>query len=293
VPGSGFTFLDLTSINSNANGVRLNNLNSNLTVTGIVAISGAQGESILITDTSPTPATDSILFNEVNITNRNNIGVRVDGVYSQVQFNNLDIDNSNNVAGDAVFITNTTNPADPTGTGSGRVYLNGGTIDAANGNAVNVQNALASITGMSITNFVANGILASAGSGQITTVQVANSTITSAVGVDGLQQQATGGGVVNATVSNNAISATNATSNALQSIVLDGTSTISLNATGNFGPGGGGPVGAFFLNNVGTGTLSIDQASTANLSTVNNGVLVPTVPPITVNSTTPTVPPPQ
>jgi hypothetical protein len=293
VAGSGFTFLDLSSTGSTGSGVRLNNLNSNLTVTGTTTIDDAAGPSLSITDNLTPPATDSITFGTVNITNRNNTGMVVDGVYGQVLVQALNVNNPNTVAGDAVTITNTTNPADPTGTGSGRVYLNGGTIDAANGNAVNVQNALASITGMSITNFVANGILASAGSGQITTVQVANSTITSAVGVDGLQQQATGGGVVNATVSNNAISATNATSNALQSIVLDGTSTISLNATGNFGPGGGGPVGAFFLNNVGTGTLSIDQASTANLSTVNNGVLVPTVPPITVNSTTPTVPPPQ
>ncbi len=293
VAGSGFTFLDLSSTNSAGSGVRLNNLNSDLVVTGTTTITAAAGPSLSITDNLATPATDSIAFGAVNITNRNNTGMVVDGIYGQVLVQSLTINNPNTVAGDAVTITNTTNPADPTGTGSGRVYINGGTIDAANGNAVNVQNALASITGMSITSFVANGILASAGAGQTTTIQVANSTITSAVGVDSLQQQATGGGVVNATVSNNAISATNTTSFGLQSIVLDATSAISLNATGNFGPGGGGPVGAFFLNNTGTGTLSIDQASTANLSTVNNGVLVTTTPPITVNGTTPTVPPPQ
>ena len=130
VAGSGFTFLDLTSIDSVANGVRLNNLRSNLTVTGVTKISGAAGPSILITDTVPLPTivTDSILFNAVNITNRENIGVRVDGIFGQVQFVNLNIDNANNVAGDAVFVTNTTNLADPTGTGSGRVYIAGGTI---------------------------------------------------------------------------------------------------------------------------------------------------------------------
>jgi hypothetical protein len=91
VVGSGFTFLALSSVNSAGNGIRLNNLNGNLTVTGTTGISGATGASILITDTVTPPANDSILFN-------------------------------------AVQVTNTVDPGDPTGTGSGRVYINGGTI---------------------------------------------------------------------------------------------------------------------------------------------------------------------
>lgn len=58
---------------------------------GTTGISGVTEASILITDTVTPPANDSILFN-------------------------------------AVQVTNTVDPGDPTGTGSGRVYINGGTI---------------------------------------------------------------------------------------------------------------------------------------------------------------------
>ena len=290
VAGSGFTFLDLTSINSNANGVRLNDLNSDLTVTGIVAVSGAQGESILITDTKSPPATDSILFNEVTITNRNNIGVRVNGVYGQVQFGNLDIDNANNVAGNAVYITNTTNPLDPTGSGSGRVYINGGTISNANGNAIEVQNALAEITGTTLTGFIGQGILATAGSGQVTTVEVGNSTITSAAGIDGLRLQASGDGVVNGTIFSSVI---DVPSNSLNALVTSAASSILLNANNNIGSTGGAPTaGTFVLNNGAGGTLTIDQSSIGDLSAVNNGVGVTPSGPITTDGTTPPVPPP-
>ena len=292
VAGSGFTFLDLTSIDSVANGVRLNNLNSNLTVTGVTNISGAAGPSILITDTVPLPTivTDSILFNAVNITNRENIGLRVDGIFGQVQFANLNIDNANNVAGDAVFITNTTNPADPTGTGSGRVYIAGGTISNANGNAIEVQNALAKITGTTLTGFIGQGILASAGAGQITTVEVGNSTITSAAGIDGFRLQASGGGIVNGTIYSTVI---DVPQNSLNAIVLDAGSAILLNASNNLGSAGGAPTaGTFVLNNSGGGTLTIEQASTGDLSTVNNGVGITPNGVITTNGTTPPVPPP-
>jgi hypothetical protein len=291
VAGSGFTFLDLSSVNSNANGIRLNNLNSALSVTGVTSISGASGPSILITDTAPAPATDSLAFNEVNITNRKNIGLRVDGIYGQAQFQNLNIDNANNVAGNAAYITNTTNPADPTGTGSGRVYIDGGTISNANGNAIEVQNALARITGTTLTGFIGQGILATAGAGQQTTVEVGNSTITSASGIDGLRLQASGGGIINGTIFSSVI---DVPSNSLNAIVLDASSTISLNASNNIGPSGGPPTaGAFLLNNSGGGTLSIDQASTADLSTANNGVAVTPTGTITTGGNTPPVPPPS
>jgi hypothetical protein len=290
VAGSGFTFLDLASTNSVASGVRLNNLNSDLQVTGNTEIAGAAGVSLSITDTVAPPATDSIRFNNVDITSRSNIGMLVDGIYGQVQVANLNIDNANNVAGDAVLIRNTTNSADPTGTGSGRVYINGGTIDGSNGNGVEVVNALARITGVTISGATGQSILATAGANQQTTLEVSNSTITAAAGLDGVRIQATGGGIVNATVATTLI---NATANSLNAIVFDPTSVISLNATSNFGAGGGAPgTGGFILNNQG-GTLQIDQASTANLSTDNNGVTV-TAPasPITFGGTTPPVPPP-
>ena len=289
VAGSGFTFLNLTSTDSVGNGVRLNNLNSDLQVTGATSIVGAAGTSLSITDTVPSPATDSIQFNTVDITSRQNLGMLVDGIYGQVEIGSLNIDNANVVAGNAVQISNTTNPIDPTGTGSGRVYINGGTIDGAVANGVQVQNALAAISGATISNSGGQGILALAAAGQETTLQVSNSTITAAAGVDGIQLQASGGGTVNATVLTNQI---NVAANSLNAIVFDPTSVINLNAAGNLGTGGPPGTGGFVLNNQG-GTLQIDQASTADLQTQNNGVGV-TVPnsPVTFNGSTPPVPPP-
>lgn len=265
---AGFTFLSLSSTDSTYNGIRLNNLNSDLTVQGTTTISGAAGPSLLIMDSVAPPATDSILFNTVNINNRKNIGMKVDGIYGQVQVANLNIDNANNVAGSAVLIDNTTNPLDPAGTGSGRVYLNGGTISNAQGNAIEVNDALARITGMTITGFQGQGILATAGTGQETTVQVANSTITTVLGVDGLSLLASGGGIVNGTIKSSSISVPG---NAINAVVSDAASTLNLNAFGNI------QTTAYVLNNVAAGgTLNIVQPNTAVLSAENNGAVVNT-----------------
>ena len=290
VTGSGFTFLNLVSTDSVSNGIRLNNLNSDLTVLGATSIVGAAGTSLSITDTVTPRATDSITFNTVDITSRQNLGMLVDGVFGQVQIGSLNIDNAGFVAGNAVLIRNTTNPADPTGTGSGRVYINGGTIDGAVANGIEVQNALAAITGATISNSGGQGILARAAAGETTTLQVGGSVITAAAGIDGIRLEASGGGEVNATVLTNQI---NVAANSLNGIVFDATSVLSLNASGNIGSAGAPPgVGGFVLNNQG-GTLVIDQASAVDLSTQNNGVAVSTpASPITANGTTPPVPPP-
>ncbi|MEI7781615.1 MAG: hypothetical protein WCJ18_06780, partial [Planctomycetota bacterium] len=211
-------------------------------------------------------------------------------IYGQVQVANLNIDNANNVSGPAVQIRNTTNSADPTGTDSGRVYINGGTISNSGGNGIEVTNALAKITGTTISGALANGIFATASGSQQTTVEVVSSNITGTGGIDGLHVEASGGGIVNATLTNSLIGVPG---NPLNVIVFDATSTAHVNATGNFGSGGGAPgTGGFVLNNQ-TGTLQIDQASTADLTTANNVVTV-TVPssPVTFNGTTPPVPPP-
>ena len=112
VAGSGFTFLDVSSTDSGSNGIRLNNLNSDLRVIGTTTITGADGTSLSITDNTGAPQTNALTFGAVNISDRNNLGMLVDGVYGQVQVASLTISNGNNVAGDAVFIQNTTNPAD-------------------------------------------------------------------------------------------------------------------------------------------------------------------------------------
>jgi len=290
IAGSGFTFLSLASTDSVSNGIRLNNLNSNLTVLGATSIVGAAGTSLSITDTVSPPATDTIKFNTVDITSRQNLGVLVDGVYGQVAIGSLNVDNANLVPGSAVVIRDTVNPADPTGTGSGRVYVNGGTIDGAVANNVELQNALAAFNAVAISSAGGQGILAVAAAGETTTLQVNGSTVTSAAGIDGIRLQASGGGQVNATVLTNQI---NVVANSLNAIVFDPGSVLSLNATGNLGSGGAAPgVGGFVLNNLG-GTLLIDQASVADLTTQNNGVTV-SIPalPVTFNGTTPPVPPP-
>lgn len=290
VAGSGFTFQDLASTNSVTSGVRLNNLNSDLRVIGTTTISGAAAPSLSITDTVGPPQTDSISFNQVNITSRNNIGMLVDGIYGQVQVANLNIDNANNVAGDAVLIRNTTNPGDPIGTGSGRVYLNGGTIANSGGNGIQVQNALASISGVTVADSLAQSIIGTAGAGQQTTVLVSNSSLTGAIGIDGFRLEATGGGIVNGTLFSTLVEVP---ASSLNAIVFDAASFISLNASGNFGSTAAAPgVGGFVLDNQG-GVLQIEQGSVAAMSSANNGVVV-TVPnnPVTFGGSTPPVPPP-
>jgi hypothetical protein len=236
------------------------------------------------------PATDSISFNTVDITSRENLGMLVDGIYGQVQIANLNVDNANLVAGNAVEISNTTNPADPIGTNSGRVYINGGTIDGAIANGIQVRNSLASITGVTVANQGGQGILGLAGATQTTTLQVNGAVITSPVGIDGVRLEASGGGILNATIATTQI---NVQALSLNAIVFDPASVISLNATGNFGSVGGPPgAGGFNLNNQ-SGTLQIEQASTTDMTTQNNGVAV-SVPasPVTFNGATPVVPPP-
>ncbi|MFN9370099.1 MAG: hypothetical protein ACK6CT_15265, partial [Planctomycetia bacterium] len=174
--------------------------------------------------------------------------------------------------------------------GSGRVYVNGGTIDGAVAHNVELQNALAAFNAVAISSAGGQGLLAVAAAGETTTLQVNGSTVTSAAGIDGIRLQASGGGQVNATVLTNQI---NVVANSLNAIVFDPGSVLSLNATGNLGSGGAAPgVGGFVLNNLG-GTLLIDQASVADLTTQNNGVTV-SIPalPVTFNGTTPPVPPP-
>ena len=290
VAGSGFTFQDLTSVNSVSNGVRLNNLNSDLRVIGTTTISGAASPSLSITDTVSPPQTDSIAFNRVDISSRNNIGMLVDGVYGQVQVASLNIANENNVAGDTVLIRNTTNPADPIGTGSGRVYINGGTISNSGGNGIQVQNALASITGVTVAGSLGQAIIATAGAGQQTTVQVGNSALTGATGLDGLRLEASGGGIINGTLFSTLVEVPALSLNA---IVFDAASFISLNASGNFGATSAAPgVGGFVLDNQGGG-LQIEQGSVAAMSTANNGVTVTVLnSPVNFNGSTAPVPPP-
>jgi len=288
VLGSGFTFLDLVSTNSPSNGIRLHNLNSDLRVTGGTTITGASAASVSITDNQTPPGVYDVIFNQLTIANRLNTGVFVEGINGTVQVANLLIDNANGVAGPAVRVQNTTNPLDPTGSGSGVLYINGGSIDGTAGNGVEVANGLASIVNTTIAGSTANAVYLTATSGQQTTVLLQGTTLTGAA-LNGVRVEASGTGVVNATVLNSLI---DAVFDPISVVVGSPTADVNLNASGNFGPGGPPGAGSILLNNAAGGLLSIDQASTADLSTANNGVGVAPIGPITTGGTTPTPPAP-
>jgi hypothetical protein len=288
VAGSGFTFLDLVSTNSPSNGIRLHNLNSDLRVTGGTTITGASAASVSITDNQTPPGVYDVVFNQLTIANRLNTGVFVEGINGTVQVANLLIDNANGVAGPAVRVQNTTNPGDPTGSGSGVLYINGGSIDGTAGNGVEVANGLASIVNTTIAGSTANAVYLTATSGQQTTVLLQGTTLTGAA-LNGVRVEASGTGVVNATVLNSLI---DAVFDPISVVVGSPTADVNLNASGNFGPLGPPGAGSILLNNLSGGLLSIDQASTADLSTANNGAGVAPLGPITTGGTTPTPPAP-
>jgi hypothetical protein len=153
-----------------------------------------------------------------------------------------------------------------------------------------VQNALAAITGTTVTGSLGQAVIATAGAGQQTTVEVSNSSLNGATGIDGFHLEATGGGIVNGTLFSTLVDVPAFSVNA---IVFDAASFISLNASGNFGATTAAPgAGGFQLDNQG-GTLQIEQGSVAAMSTANNGVVVTVATdPVTFNGSTPTVPPP-
>ncbi len=289
VAGSGFTFLNINSTASTSNGIRLHNLNSDFRATGLTTINAAAGSSISITDDQVPPGVYDIRFNDTIITQRLSTGVFVDGINGEVQFANLNVDNANGAAGPAVRVQNTTNPLDPTGPGSGLVSVNAGLISNTFGNGVEVSNGLANILNTTIDGSTANAVYLTAGTGQQTTVLIQGASLTGSA-IDGVRVEATGTGVVNATVLNTLI---DAAFNPITATVFSPTADVSLNASGNFGAAGPPGVGAITLNNGAGGLLIIDQASTADLSTANNGVPVGAVGIISTGGTTPTPPPPS
>jgi hypothetical protein len=257
-------------------------------VTGTTTVFNAAGPSIAITDNQNPRGVYSIDFNQTTITSRLNTGVFVEGIAGEVQFANLNIDNAAGVAGPAVRVQNTTNPGDPTGVGSGVLYVNGGLISATQGNGVEVQNGLARIVNTTIDGSTANAVYLTAFAGQQTTVLLQGTTLTGSA-LDGVRIESTGTGIVNATVLNSLI---DAVGNSIGANVFSPGADIFLNASGNFGPGGP-PLNAIQLNNAAGGLLAIEQASTAALDTANNGPGVIPIGPISVNGTTPTPPPPS
>jgi len=288
VLGSGFTFLNVNSTASSSNGIRLHNLNSDLQITGVTNLTAASGPSLSITDNQTPRGVYAIEFNEMNIAQRLNTGVFVEGINGSVQFATLNVDNAGGVAGPGVRVQNTTNPLDPTGPDSGVVSILGGTIANSFGNGVEVSNGLANIVNTTIDGSTANSVLLTAGSGQETTVLIQGSSLTGSA-LNGVRIESAGTGIVNTTVLNTLI---DATFDPISAINFNAGSDISLNATGNFGAAGPPGAGPITLNNLAGGLLIIDQGSTAALTAANNGAGVVPLGVISTGGTTPTPPPP-
>jgi hypothetical protein len=268
VADSGFRFASLTSTNAPGSGVRLNHLVDNngtggglFTVTGNTTIDGAAGPSLAFLDTFATASGYSATFANVDITNRKNTGVLAQGVTDGAfTIGNLNLSNSNAVAGDAVLVQDTYNGGS---TSDGRLYILGGTIADAVGNGVHLINGTAWIQNTTISGATVNSIFAEAGNSQESTLLVQQSNLTGSSG-NGVLGQTTGG-TVNTTVRNNpSISATGAgvsmantagtINTSISGNTITGTPQINLDATG--------------------GAVNVEQTSSANLSTVNGGATV-------------------
>ena len=282
VLGSGFTFASLGSTNSTGNGILLENLNSDLTVTGSTTITGASGESVKIIDNQSPAGTYDIRLNTVNISARSNVGLSVDGIGGQVEVQSLIIGNTLLAAGPAASFTNTS-------TQGGRVYISGGTISNSNGNGISIRDAIVALGPIQISSPNSNCILATAEAGETTTFSYTGG-INTGAGNDGIRIEANGG-IVNATLAQNSIDV-NAVP--IEAIVWNAAGEINLDAQSNFGALGGAPTtGPITLNNSAGGVLSISQSSTANLGTSNSGAVVTSVGVVTFNAIVPTPPPPS
>jgi hypothetical protein len=286
---SGFTFNSLTSTDSASNGIRLVNLNSDFKALTTATVTNAGGDSVLIADNQVTPPEYKIQFNTLDINNRQDVGLQVNGIAGQLIIDDLQINNTAGVAGDAVRVEGTSDR----GATGGRVYIQSGVITDTQGNGVFAQNSILSIDSTTITNSTANAIFAYAATGDITTISVVDSSLTAAT-IAGVRLEALGsGGEVNGTILRNQI---DVTGNSINAIALDSNGSVFLNAQSNYGtlaPYAPAPgAGAINLDNTFGGTVGIFQGSTAALSTSNNGATVNTSGSITVDAAVPVPPPP-
>jgi len=289
VAGSGFTFNSLTSTDSASNGIRLVNLNSDFKALTTATVTNAGGDSVLIADNQVTPPEYKIQFNTLDINNRQDVGLQVNGIAGQLIIDDLQINNTAGVAGDAVRVEGTSDR----GATGGRVYIQSGVITDTQGNGVFAQNSILSIDSTTITNSTSNAIFAYAATGDITTISVVDSSLTAAT-IAGVRLEALGsGGEVNGTILRNQI---DVTGNSINAIALDSNGSVFLNAQSNYGtlaPYAPAPgAGAINLDNTFGGTVGIFQGSTAALSTSNNGATVNTSGIITVDAAVPVPPPP-
>ena len=161
-----------------------------------------------------------------------------------------------------------------------------------------MQDAIVAIQNTKIDTPFANCLLIESNAGQTSTVSIRGGILNGA-GNNGVLMQASGGGVVNASIIQNSISVVLVP---VEAIVLDAPSQILLNATNNFGAGGGPPtaglggVGSqFVLSNSAGGILQISQGTLPDMSTTNAGVTVTETTPgtVTFNAIVPTPPPPS
>ena len=291
VVGSGWVFNALSSTNSTSNGIRLVNLNSDFQVLNATTIAGPAGVGVLVADTTATPQEYTVNFNTLSVTSRQSTALSVDGIAGQLIVQNLQINNTAGVAGDAVRIFNTSSR----GSG-GRTYIESGSIAGTQGNGIIAQDSILRVKGTTIAGSTGNAIFANALANQTTTLEVLDSALTTTT-IDGVRLEASGSalgnGTVNATVNLSQIDVTTLPINALN---LNSFGVINLDATSNFGTGSTAPApgaGAITLDNGFGGFLGISQASIPALTASNNGATTTVVGAINFSTAVPTPPPPS
>ncbi|MFZ4600306.1 MAG: hypothetical protein ACOYNN_16835, partial [Terrimicrobiaceae bacterium] len=220
------------------------------------------------------------------------VGLQVNGIAGQFIVDNLQIDNTAGIAGDAVRIEGTSDRG-PTG---GRVYIQSGVIQGTQGNGVFAQNSIVSLDSVTIAGSTANAVFAYAAENNITTISVVDSSLTT-TSIHGVRLEALGTalgiGEINATILRNQI---DVTGNCIDAAVTNTFGQIALNAQSNYGtlasyaPAPG--LGPINLDNSLGGFLGIFQASTAAVTLSNNGVTVSSAGIITTNVPVPVPPPP-
>lgn len=281
----GWTFERVSSTDSSDEGVRLVDLTTDFQVRGDTTITDSSGFAI---DVSGGDAVD-IDFNEVNIVNRHNVGVQVDGVAGTVRFANVDM-NGGDGAGNAVNIIDTF------ATG-GHVQLLGGTITDAQVDGVYIENSIATVTNMTINEvdgaFSDDGIqVVTTGTGS-SVVLLADNVINLPAGDNGVRVIANGTGTLNITINNNVLNTqpqvAGETLGGLHATVESG--TLNLSADSNSDGAGLAPTDDFFLEQLG-GTFNVTEASAGDFSSLNNNVNVVTFGVITFGAANPALPPP-
>ncbi len=187
---AGWTFNNLTSNGSGGSGVRLDALADDFNVAGTTTIDTNGAAGVFISG-----GLNDVNFGQIDITNRDAIGIQIDGVGGNVTIASANIDNANAAGGNAVNILNTTVPG-------GSVTLLGGTIDSAANDGINIRDSQALIQNVTVTNAMHNGINVVSSDAVVDNVQLLGNTA-GAINGSGIDARTSAGGALELVVNGN------------------------------------------------------------------------------------------